>query len=228
MSSTPKLGITEHAESQVNGEVVANTAYRKLEAASVLEVLDRDLTAPPGSPVDGATYIVGAAATGAWAGQDGKVAVYANGWIFFTPKGGMIAFVKDEKQWWAYSSAESEWHPMQRIRSLTEHWTGLYQDGKKIYSKCINCNSLLPDIATDPQNHPHGITGLDFSETILVEGSLQIPGASYSAPLPYIGSTGGVVEVGIDATNLFFNVNFDAGTSFGMRVEWVRLEYCKT
>ena len=42
--TTPKYGTGEHSENQVNGEVTANSAYRRIESLATLEVLDRDLT----------------------------------------------------------------------------------------------------------------------------------------------------------------------------------------
>ncbi len=60
-------------------------------------VLDKDLTAPPGSPSVGDKYIVGTAATGAWSGHDGAVAFYASrGWIFATIPIGRPIYVEDE------------------------------------------------------------------------------------------------------------------------------------
>lgn len=51
------------------GEVLAT-----VRAASVVgEVLDWDVVAPPASPTVGDAYLVGANATGAWAGLDGQV-----------------------------------------------------------------------------------------------------------------------------------------------------------
>lgn len=62
-----------------------------------LAVLDRDLTAPPGSPSDGDVYIVGSPATGAWAGWEGSVTVYeSGGWHFHSPDIGLRAFIIDE------------------------------------------------------------------------------------------------------------------------------------
>ncbi len=61
-------------------------------------VLDKDLTAPPGSPSVGDRYIVGPAATGAWAGQDDAVTEYLGtaGWFFWTPEQGWAVFIDDE------------------------------------------------------------------------------------------------------------------------------------
>ncbi len=73
-----------------------------------LSVKDRDLTTPPGSPTAGDTYIVAAAATGAWAAKDGQVAVW-NGsiWVFGVPREGWVAYVEDEDVISAYTTAWS-------------------------------------------------------------------------------------------------------------------------
>ena len=74
-------------------------------------VLDKDLTAPPGSPAEGARYIVGPAATGAWAGQTGKVAAWQDGaWAFYAPREGWLAWVADEDV--LYMHGGSAWAPL--------------------------------------------------------------------------------------------------------------------
>ena len=59
-------------------------------------VKSRTTTAPPGSPIEGDTYIVAPSATGAWAGKDGKFACWLNGaWSYRTPADGWLAYVVD-------------------------------------------------------------------------------------------------------------------------------------
>lgn len=71
-----------------------------------LSVKDRDLTAPPGSPTAGDTYIVGAAATGAWATKDKQVAIWDGAaWVFGVPRTGWVAFIEDEMKLSAYYSS---------------------------------------------------------------------------------------------------------------------------
>lgn len=76
--------------------------WRGLDGLIQCCVKDKDLTAPPGTPVNGDMYIVGPAPTGAWAGQSGKLARYFNvgtgapGWEFYAPKVGWSARVEDE------------------------------------------------------------------------------------------------------------------------------------
>ncbi len=88
--SYPKTGGTELAFPQANADAVVNGALRRLDAlASRAIVIDRDLTAPPGSCADGSNYLVAGSPTGAWSGQAGKLATAvgtdaANGWLFQT------------------------------------------------------------------------------------------------------------------------------------------------
>ncbi|MEC5291958.1 phage tail protein [Aurantimonas sp. C2-6-R+9] len=47
-------------------------------------------SAPPGAPAEGDRYIVKPAGTGAWAGQDGRIAIYIGGaWTFAAPLAGL-------------------------------------------------------------------------------------------------------------------------------------------
>jgi hypothetical protein len=69
-------------------------------------VLDKDLSAPPGSPVEGARYIVGPAPSGAWAGQAGKIAAYQDGaWAYYAPRAGWLAWVADEDRLYAWEGS---------------------------------------------------------------------------------------------------------------------------
>ncbi len=62
-----------------------------------LSVKSRSLTAPPGSPTSGDTYIPAASATGPWAGKAGQVAVYTPaGYVFGVPRRGWTAVIEDE------------------------------------------------------------------------------------------------------------------------------------
>ena len=65
-------------------------------------VLDKDLTAPPANPTKGDRYIVGAGATGGWAGHDGDIAIYVTTWEFTTKREGMACYVKDEDKIYVY------------------------------------------------------------------------------------------------------------------------------
>lgn len=98
-TTSPKLGI-KLVEANASGQVA-----RLNEGLSFLDILvlglvkDKDLTAPPGSPASGDTYIVAASPTGAWAGQAKNIAAYINSaWVFFVPKKGWTFHVEDESK----------------------------------------------------------------------------------------------------------------------------------
>ena len=68
-----------------------------------LSVIDRNLTAPPGTPSAGDSYIVGAAATGAWSTHDNKIAIWDGAaWVFGAPRTGWLAYVEEEGKLCAY------------------------------------------------------------------------------------------------------------------------------
>lgn len=97
MDQTPNLALPYLLAAQAQKHITHNEALRTIDALVQLIVLDKDLTAPPSSPIDGARYIVATGGSGAWAGQDKKIAAYQDaGWYFYTPASGWVAWVGDE------------------------------------------------------------------------------------------------------------------------------------
>ena len=61
------------------------------------KVIDRDLTAPPGSPVFNQVYLIAASPTGAWNGKAGQLTQWDGAqWIFLVPVEGDQARILDE------------------------------------------------------------------------------------------------------------------------------------
>ncbi len=80
--------------SQAQKHVTHNEAVRLLDMLVQLAVEARDLDTPPSPPVTGTRYIVGAGASGDWAGQAGAVALREEaGWFFAAPRPGWQAHV---------------------------------------------------------------------------------------------------------------------------------------
>lgn len=70
---------------------------KRLGAVVGLSVSDRDLSAPPTSPVNGDRYLIPAGATGEWAGRTDQVAVRIdNIWNYHMPNIGWLCYVEDE------------------------------------------------------------------------------------------------------------------------------------
>lgn len=90
MSATPRFGLPLLAVAQAQKEVTHNEALTLLDALLFAAVESGPLSAPPASPVDGQCWIVGAAPTGAWAGQAAAIALWTSGgWRFLVPREGM-------------------------------------------------------------------------------------------------------------------------------------------
>jgi hypothetical protein len=98
MDTTPNLSLPFIAAAQAQKHVTHNEALRALDAIVQLMVLDKDLSAPPGSPAEGARYIVGPSPTGPWAGQADRIAAWQDGaWAFYVPHTGWLAWIADEE-----------------------------------------------------------------------------------------------------------------------------------
>lgn len=95
---TAKLGLTSLANGASN-QLIANENFEVLSQMVHPSVVDKDLSTPPGSPANGALYIVGASATGAWAGKEKHLAWWLSSisaWTFLAPAAGMSVRVLDE------------------------------------------------------------------------------------------------------------------------------------
>lgn len=84
---------------QAQKHVTHNEALARLDLIVQLAVIDRVRTTPPALPAVGDRHIVAAAATGPWAGQAGRIALYTQtGWQFTQPLPGWQAYVMIEQQ----------------------------------------------------------------------------------------------------------------------------------
>lgn len=95
--TTPLLALPLLASAQAQKHVTHNEALARLDALAQLAVLDRHRTLPPGAPVPGDRHLVAAGAGGAWAGQDGRIALYEEGWTFLAPRAGWRVYVAQER-----------------------------------------------------------------------------------------------------------------------------------
>jgi hypothetical protein len=76
-----------------------------IDALLLISVKSATTYTPPGSPAAGDRYIVGASATGAWTGKDGRIAQWdsvTSAWLFYTPKQGWEVRADDTHQTWIY------------------------------------------------------------------------------------------------------------------------------
>ncbi len=90
---SPNLSLPYLMPSQAQKHVTHNEALRLLDTLVQLAVQEIGATTPPAAPEDGALFALGTGATGAWAGQDGKLACFNdNSWTFLAPQDGWRAW----------------------------------------------------------------------------------------------------------------------------------------
>lgn len=93
--ATPNLALPYIAAAQAQKHVTHNEALRLIDGIVQLAVEASGATTPPSTPAEGERHLLGTTPTGAWAGEGGKLAVFADGaWMFVTPAIGWLAYDK--------------------------------------------------------------------------------------------------------------------------------------
>ncbi len=104
--ATTKLLLPYILAAQAQKHVTHNESLLLLDGLVQLSVLDRDLTAPPGSPADGDRHIVASGGTSDWTGWDLNVALFTDGtWLRLPPRAGWRAWVENEGLLLVYDGA---------------------------------------------------------------------------------------------------------------------------
>ena len=94
MSDTSRYAMPLLDAAQAQKHVTLNEALVRADALGAGLAEDLGLTAPPATPLDGTAWIVGALATGDWAGHDDEIALFLNGgWVFLPPWPGVSFWV---------------------------------------------------------------------------------------------------------------------------------------
>lgn len=95
MENSEILKLPNIMPSQAQKHVTHNEAIRQLDALIQLSVVSMQISDPPSEPAAGSRYIIGEGASGDWAGLEGQVAAYLDGfWTVFEPLDGWLAFVQ--------------------------------------------------------------------------------------------------------------------------------------
>ena len=91
-------------ESQEQKWSTINDGMERISSLLGAGAVDR-LSAPPGSPADGSVYLIGAGASGDWAGHSNELGLFINGgWVFFTPGTDFTIWVADEDRFYKFAA----------------------------------------------------------------------------------------------------------------------------
>lgn len=191
MEYTPSLELPYIQASQAQKHVTHNEALRRLDAVIQLAVKDRDLAAPPATPVDGDRYIVAANASGAWAGKDGQIAAFQdNVWAFYAPEEGWLAWAQDEDVLLAYSGVI---------------WSEVTSHGGGSSSSLPQDNNLLdnPDFAINQRSFAGGALAEDVYGHDRWHAAPGFPaGADYSVSGETLTFNSGTLEQVLESPGL--------------------------
>ena len=97
MSDTANLRLPLVQAAQAQKHVTVNEAFLRLDALTQLRLASRQLAVPPVSAPDGTAYAIPEGASGAWAGESGRIGLWLNGgWEIVEPRAGWRAWIEDE------------------------------------------------------------------------------------------------------------------------------------
>ena len=190
MTDTPNLGLTYLEAAQSQKHVGVNEGFRLLDTVVQASVADKDLTAPPGSPTNGDTYIVAAGASGLWAGQSDNLAAWKdNAWQFYEPKYGWFAYVVDEDLFYYFTS--SGWvvyqAPIANPATLDKPTAG--DDAVISYTTGGSTRAIQGTAGTDDYSIKTSPDGSTFKTALVADkddGTITFPeNATFSAYLNY-------------------------------------------
>ena len=180
---------------------------------------------PPGSPTNGESHIIGAAPTGTWAGQGGKIARYngtGSAWEFFTPQEGWMiqrgsAGVREIYRYtsaaWEIFYGEGTWTPALKFGGLSVGMTTSVAQGR--YTKIGRLWELTARIVLSAKGTSAGSAAIYGAPATPAEGMAYTIGyyGNFSAGLVptayqnsadaniYIGKAGGTSLVAASDTD---------------------------
>ncbi|MDR1499247.1 MAG: DUF2793 domain-containing protein [Rickettsiales bacterium] len=106
-------------------KIVPNQSGKEIthnEALTILDniihncILAKNLSTPPEGAEDGNMYIVAENGIDDWAGKDGNIAIFDNGWRFLEPKDGFTFLIKNESCFYIYLNGS--WQKIDSFISL--------------------------------------------------------------------------------------------------------------
>lgn len=182
---------------------------RNLILADVLtqaNVATKGTTTPPGAPAAGDRYLIPpSGATGAWAGQGNKIAVWDSvnsAWVFIAPLGGWRIWVSDEALVYLYQSSTG-WFPVAGQWAINTQTGTSYTLVKEDAGKVVRMNNAAANTVTVPPNSSVGFplgtripvrqvgagtTSLVAGSGVTLNGTLALPGQNREVFVHKVGT----------------------------------------
>lgn len=174
------------------------------------QVIDKDLSTPPGSPSEGDRYIVGPSATGDWAGHENEIAWYdGTAWQFDAPAEGWLCWPNDEDKYYKYTgSAWEVWADINDLDDIPDGTVyGRVKNTELIEGEVERLMVAWPIVSVDTTNDEFVVDGdetdkISVGNTIEVQGSTGNDGTWTVAAISYSPSTKQTtIEVSEDITD---------------------------
>jgi len=136
LTNGPNLGLLVNGNAGEGHYSELMKQWRGLDGLVMPNAKGYRTNTPPGSPADGDLYIIGAAPTGAWAGQGGKITRYstvAAAWEFYTPKNGWMVQSNSAREVYRYTGGA--WEIFYQEGTWTPSWVGQTVAGSFTYTE---------------------------------------------------------------------------------------------
>ncbi len=137
--TSSRLALPFIQAAQAQKHVTHNEALRALDLLVQLSFVDDTLTTPPSVPIEGNCYVVAAGSTGAWAGQEGDIAIWLDGaWQFQAPQTGWRGYVTARGSLIVYDG--SAWVPLslETLQNARRLGLGMEADAANPFSAKLN------------------------------------------------------------------------------------------
>lgn len=216
MSTSVKLAL-EFLQNNAANQSLANLTFAQLDQLVQAGVADKDLTTPPGSPTDGALYIVASGNWGTGSSKANQLAYWLDtvgAWSFIVPLAGWSVRMLDELDSFGvpkiYVYTGSAWTIPDAgtataapaavvVDSTTARTLGLVDIGK--YLRFTNTSAKT--VTVPPQSGSGSVNWTDDAEVnIRNAGTSNLtltPGSGVTLNAPYLGTlvvpTGGTVTL---------------------------------
>lgn len=211
MSVSNILALPFMQPSQAQKHVTHNEALELLDTVVQLVVESFDATTPPVPPVAGEVHAVGAGASGAWAGQEGRLAVWQeSGWQFIPPRDGWRAALRASGEIRVWQGTAWVSPPVGRLDDLSGIGIGTVADATNRLSVAADATLL----SHEGSSHQLKINKAASGDTASL---LFQSGWSGRAEMGLAGNDGFSVKVSADGGAWTTALSFDpaSGTASG-------------